>query len=239
MNELKLPELNDKEEIVTFLKDAPVRLAEVITGILASDVSQWKMSAGRIVQGALKGNLFTQFGRELNSYREKGEIKEDFLATDYSRMALYELLKIIDSDDVPDEVKYRAVKSIFISGIKKDANQEDELLSYEFLQTARELGSTEILILKANFDIANGNGKDEIVGIKDIYIREAWHRYIATQMGLGKLTSLVEKYEPNLVRLGLISVSTHSDQSGFRQTGYFRLTDTGYKFCQFMTQFLD
>ncbi|MFO0718925.1 MAG: hypothetical protein U0522_02775 [Candidatus Paceibacterota bacterium] len=100
MADIKLPQLNNKEEVLTFLKEAPVQLAEVVTGILGSESTEWKMSAGRIIQSALKGNLLTCLGNELKKYKDKGEIKDDFLATDATRMALNEILKMIDGNDI-------------------------------------------------------------------------------------------------------------------------------------------
>lgn len=243
MTTLKLPELNNKEEVLAFLKQAPIQLAEVVTGILGSESAEWKMSAGRIIQSALKGNLLTCLSNELKKYKDKGEIKDDFLATDANRMALNEILKMIDSEDIPDEVKFRAIKSIFITGINTDSTSEDEFLAYEFLRTAVGLSGTEILVLKANFAIANKKYLND-VGLlieknASPHSRQGWANIVSKQMGLHGFNTLVSKYEDNLEKLGLISPRNYDNRfsSEFIPTNKFRLSEMGYKFCEFMTKY--
>lgn len=243
MADIKLPQLNNKEEVLTFLKEAPVQLAEVVTGILGSESTEWKMSAGRIIQSALKGNLLTCLGNELKKYKDKGEIKDDFLATDATRMALNEILKMIDGNDIPDEIKFRSIKSIFISGINTDSTNEDEFLAYEFLRTAVGVSGTEVLILKANFAIANKQYVNDVGTLIEKnaspHSRQGWANIVSKQMGLQGFNTLVSKYEENLEKLGLISPRNYDNRfsSEFIPTNKFRLSEMGYKFCQFMTKY--
>ena len=234
-----VPELNNSKEVMEFLKESTLHLSEFITGVLVTEKTDWKLSAGHLVQAVIKGNLFTQLGREFEKYRSTGEIKEDIFATDHNRMTLYELLKSID-EDVPDEIRFKALKSIFIRSVKKDATAEDEELGYEFLKTARKLSSTEILILKANFEIANNSAKPGVsVGnlSGSFTSRDAWLINIAKQLGYEKYPTMIGKYEDNLIAQGLISQKTHADNSGFRPTDHFRLTNLGYDFCKFITEY--
>lgn len=243
MADIKLPQLNNKEEVLTFLKEAPVQLAEVVTGILGSESTEWKMSAGRIIQSALKGNLLTCLGNELKKYKDKGEIKDDFLATDTNRMAFNEILKMIDGNDIPDETKFKAVKSIFVYGVSQDSNPEDEFLSYEFLKTVTSLSGTEILILKANYEIANREYLSDVERMLTNNVaphsRQGWMNIVSTQMKLPGFNAFVGKYEENLERLGLISPKNYENQFSrdFIHTNRFRLTEMGYKFCKFMTEY--
>src|SRR3989344_2949868 len=97
-----LIDLEDEKSVMGFLRESTVKIAEVITGILVSNKNGWKLSAGKLVQAAIKGELFTQLGRELVKYRGDGKIKEDYFATHGGRASLLELLNFID-EDVPDE----------------------------------------------------------------------------------------------------------------------------------------
>jgi hypothetical protein len=217
-------------------------MAEAITGILASDQTSWKLSAGKLVQAAIKGKLLTQLGRELEGYRAAGKIKEDYFATHKNQASLYELLKFLD-EEVPDEELFAAVKSIFFSGIRNAAESYDEALAYEFLQTGKKLSGTEILILKANYEIAQGKLAGPVgtpVGhIPGIIDRQTWRVIITKQMGYGNLDSIVGKYEEHLEDLGLISRRHDIDRArnDFHPTQKFRLTEMGYKFCEFITNY--
>lgn len=224
-----------------FLQNSTVKIAEALTGILVSEKNDWKLSVGKLVQATLKSKLLNQLGQEIKEYTEKGKIKEDYFATHKEQATLYELLKFLD-ENVPDEELFKALKSIFFSGISSTAEVEDQMLSYEFLNTAKKLNGTEILILKANFEIVNGKIKD---GVSDEILknaqsnRDAWTNIIARQMGYGDLRSVVAKYELNLENLSLISprAAVTNYQIEFRPTKMYRLTDAGIKFCEFITRF--
>lgn len=234
-------DIKSKKGLIDFLKQPTIKIAEFLTSFLASDVNDYKLSGGHLVQAFLKGNLFTQLGREIKKYVEEGKIKEDYFATNLNQQTLSELLKFIDTE-VPDEERFKAIKSIFFTSVSKNSTKDDEILAYEFLQTAKKLSSTEILILKANFEIAQDKiseavSKEQIANGKSH--RNSWRRIIAQQMGFGSLDSIVIKYEENLESLGLISprnVEEHF-QGNFESTQKFRLTETGYKFCEFMTKY--
>jgi hypothetical protein len=144
--------------------------------------------------------------------------------------------------EVPDEERMKALKSIFFYGTRKDATEQDEILAYEFLQTAKRLSGTEILILKANFEISNGQISETVPrhalpNANDH--RSTWRKVIAKQMGYGDMDSVVTKYEHNLESLGLISPRLEMDrlQAQFEATQKLRLTEMGYKFCEFITNY--
>lgn len=237
----KVLKLEDEKSLMQFLREPTVKIAEAITGILASEKRDWKLSAGKLVQATIKGNLLTQLGKEIERYQEEGKIKEDYFATHKSRASLYELLKFLD-EKVPDEELFSAIKSIFFSGVSSNASEQDEVLAYEFLQTAKNLTGTEVLILRANIDLMHGKKSSSIteeqlkVARSD---RATWRRIIARQMGYGDMSSIVAKYEMNLELHGLISprADNPSFQSDFLPTQNLRLTEMGLKFCEFITNY--
>jgi len=213
-----------------FLQQPTVKIAEVLTGILASDVKDYKLSAGQIVQASIKGRLLTQLGKELQKYKNKGEIKEDYFENDKNRMSFYELLKFID-EDVPDEERFKAMKSIFLVSISKDAKEEDEELAYEIMQICKKLSSGDLIILKAIYDMVQENKHNNGQrGAKD------WLDIIAQQIG-HSIPLLVEMHEEKLMKLKLISERIYSDKSAFEKTKYFRLTELGYKLCEFISKY--
>lgn len=237
----KTLKLEDEKSLMQFLREPTVKIAEAITGILVSEKKDWKLSAGKLVQATIKGNLLTQLGREIEQYRKEGKIKEDYFATHKNRASLYELLKFLD-EKVPDEELFSAIKSIFFSGVSSSASEQDGVLAYEFLQTAKNLTGTEILILRANLELVHGRKPDSITEEQVKAARSnraAWRRIIARQMGYGDMSSIVAKYEMNLELHGLISprADNPSFQSEFLPTQSLRLTEMGLKFCEFITTY--
>lgn len=217
-------------------------MSEAITGFLASDTNDKKLATGHIIQSIFKGSLLTQFGRELNNFRKNGLIKEDYFATHKQQATLVEFLNFIDGEETPDEERFRAMKSIFFYSISKKASEDDEFWAYEFLQTAKKLSGTEILILKANFDLATGNISKSVpnahLGSAQSK-RSVWKRVIAAQMGYEERHAIVTKYEENLESLGLISPRGEDTRfhNEFEPTQKYRLTEVGYKFCEFITKY--
>lgn len=225
----KLINLGSEKSIMNFLQQPTVKITEALTGILASGKKDLVLSAGHIVQSLLKGKLFAQLGKELQEYKNKGEIKEDYFESDKNRMSFYELLKFID-EDVPDEERFEAMKSIFLKSISKDAKKEDEELAYEIMQICRELSSGDLIVLKAIYGIVQENKHTN-----DAFIT-SWFFTIAQHIG-HNIPSLVEVHEEKLMKLKLISDRIHSDKSGIEVTKYFRLTELGYKLCEFISEY--
>ena len=48
--------LGNVKSVMQFLKQPTLEIAEALTGILASDLKDWKLSAGKIIQSIVKGN---------------------------------------------------------------------------------------------------------------------------------------------------------------------------------------
>lgn len=226
----KLIEIDNEKSIMNFLQQPTVKMAEVLTGVLSSSMNDHKLSAGQLLQALIKGKLFTQLGRELQKYKNKGEIKEDYFESDKNRMSFYELLKFID-EEVPDEERFKAMKSIFLKSISKDAKEKDEEMAYEIMQICKRLSSGDLIILKAVYDMVQKNKHNN--GQRDV---KEWLNIIAQQIG-HSIPSLVEIHEERLMKLKLISDRIHSDKSGFERTEYFRLTELGYKLCEFISKY--
>ncbi len=237
----ELIKIDDKKGIMEFLQAPTVKIAEVLTGVLVSDKKDWKLSAGKLVQASLKGKLLTQIGRELKEYQKKGKIKEDYFATNKNQASLYELLKFVD-DEVPDEERFKAMKSIFFSSISKEATEEDEELAYLLMQVCKQLTSADVLILKAAYEIINGKKilEEGVIHTEDNAIK--WFEIIAKQIG-HNVPGLVEGREDKLTELKLITPRIKKPSSyvlpmtTFERNNDFRLTLLGKKLCEFITRY--
>jgi len=222
-------------DVLKFLQQPAIKIAEALTGILSSSRSDLILSAGRLVQASIKLRLFQQLGKELKEYREKGKIKDDFCATKYNQASLCELLKFID-EEVPDEERFKAMKSIFLTSVSKDASEDKEVLAYQMMQICRQLSGRDILVLKAIYDIASGGSSnlndDANLATKD---PKEWFSIVAHKIG-HKIPSLVEISEERLVNLKLISRRIHPDRSGIDSRN-FRLTQLGLKLCEFISRY--
>jgi hypothetical protein len=235
MKNRKLIKLDDAKSLMQFLKQSTVEIAETLTGVLASDLKDWKLSAGRIVQAVIKGNLLTQLGSELRKYQEEGKIKEDYLATDATRSSFKELLKYID-EEVPDEIRFKAMKSIFLSSVSQGATETEELLAYELMQLCRQLSSGEIVLLKAIYDISKNRLAPGVSNVIAEHGASYWLKNVAKQIGHNDV-DLVELHEDKLMKLHLITGRMYNDRSGVNPSNTNRLTSLGIKLCEFITRY--
>lgn len=112
----ELINFDDPKNIVEFLQQPAIKLGEFITGILVSDTKDWKLSAGHLVQASIKWKLFSQLGKEIKGYIEKGKIKEDFLDIEQNKQSLSNLLKFIDESS-PSEDRFNAIKTLFFKSV--------------------------------------------------------------------------------------------------------------------------
>lgn len=228
---------DNAKSVMQFLKQPTIKIAEALTGILVSDLKDWKLSAGKIVQAVIKGNLLNQLGREIERYQKEGKIKEDYLDSDINRASFKELLKFID-EEAPDEIRFRAMKSIFLVSV----GNGDGALAHELLQICKQLSSMEIMILSANHNVVKGTAKPTASGITSSAIQiKYWTQIIAEQIG-HNLSEIVLLYEDHLIALKLISdrhypIDRTRVTEKFDATPYFRLTPLGYKLCEFITKY--
>jgi hypothetical protein len=222
-------------KVTEILQQSIVGITEFATGLLLSDNKDLILSSSKILQSGIKLNLLNQLGKEIEEYRAKGSINDDWLEAESHRASLVEFLRFIDNE-TPDEKRFNAVKSVFLWTISKE-NEVEPALNYELIQIATKLNSGDIIVLKSTFTIANDPKYQEGKGLGSGFsVASSWFSIIAEHIG-HNIPSLVEHHEDNLMKLKLISNRTHSDLSGFRSTKYFRLTTLGYKLCEYITKY--
>lgn len=221
-----------------FFESLVSQTSELATPEILNNPNTIAIKYGLKVTSDLLIKLFTNFKKE----HARGSVISINDFSQKQHASFQELLKIL-SEQIIDDDKFKALQSIFFKGISKDSTEKDQVLALEFLSTLQKISVTEILILKANFEIANKEIKSEVTKAQldhGIEHRDSWYRAVSTQMGYGhEMFSLVSKYEENLENQGFISKRIEMDrlQSQFPPTKNFRLTDMGYKFCEFITNY--
>jgi len=234
----ELIKIDDPKSMVEFLQQPATKLAEFITGMLISESKDYKLSAGHLIQASIKWKLFSQLGREIKTYIEKGKIKEDFLEKDQNKQSLSDLLKFID-DTSPSEDRFIAMKKLFLKSVSEESSEEEKILSHQFMQICKQLESTDLLIMRAAFEINKGvlRNKLKLENVDRGNLRSAreWLINISKQVWHG-ISSLIEVNEDKLITLKLISPRTLSDRSGILNSSNYRLTDLGCKLCEYLSE---
>ncbi|MEK7552878.1 MAG: hypothetical protein AAB505_02105 [Patescibacteria group bacterium] len=215
-----------------FLKQPTIKIAEFITGLLAVGREEMILTGGRLVQGAIKGRLMIQLGREIKNLLGRGQIKEDYAETKFGFKSLEEILSFIDSE-APDEDRFNAAKAMFFALNSIDVKTSgEEMLRYHLFKITLGLTSTQIIILKISYDWVRNNETP-------ISSASEWVRKMSESLGHG-IGDLVRIDESVLVNNHLISKRIHPDDS---DSGVYsknaRLTDLGMSFCGNLSKYSD
>ena len=222
----------DIDALEKFLSQPKKVIAEDIvsglTGVFASGSSGIVLAASRIVQGALKGRMMAQAGKEIREFIEKGKLKEDYAETKYGFQSLAELLNFIDSE-APDEDRFEAVKAMFFVLNSVDTKQSNEMLSYQLFKLSMKLSSSQLFLLKLSYVYYKENGAFSNSSHNE------WVKIMAEKAG-HQIYTLVIQDEKSLMDNGLLSERKFPDESGIHAANA-RLTDLGIKFCEYLVQY--
>lgn len=216
------------------LKNTLRFLTETLTGVAASDKKDFALSIGYLFQRLRGGNFLKKFIEELDRYRKKGKIKDDYFKSEQHQACLQEMLDFLDKDS-PDEIRFSTMKKVFLVAATEEISNRDSILPQQYMWICRGLSSGEILVLGATHrQCKNQYNQNETL------ITE-WLAAIKNESGLNH-TSLVEIHEQNLITKKLImprikpahisQVETHAYLGD-----YFRITDLGNAICQFIEQY--
>src|ERR1019366_180215 len=155
------------EVIADFLEQPLGFIAELVTGMLAQGPKQLAVFGGKIAQAVLKGHLFEEFAREVEGFRKKGKIDENFGDTKYGYQSWVELLTIIDNE-CPDPDRMEALKAMFFSVNSVSAADGERVLAYQLFQLAKQLTSGHLLLLKACYQLAKDRTLEELAVKKNV-----------------------------------------------------------------------
>jgi len=209
------------DAISEFLDQPAVYIAETITGALAEGMKGVGLSAGRLVQGALKLQLLKQFAREINYLREKGRIKEDYAKEKYGFQTWVELLEVIDSEG-PDQDRLKAIKAMFLAVNRVNATDGEKIADYQLFQIAKKLTSGQLLILKAAYQLhLESRFNPGIVNIRE------WFQKVAQKLGY-PIPSLIQYDDKALIDHSLINPVVGEGTEVMNA----RLTDLALRLCR-------
>jgi hypothetical protein len=215
-----------------FFDQPAVSIAETVTGALAEGMKGVTASAGRLVQGALKYQLLTQFAREIKYFQEKGRIKEDYAKDKYGFQTWVELLSNIDSDS-PDEERLKAMKAMFFSANAINATDGDKVGRYQLFRLAKRLTSGQLLILRAAYEL----NKQQAFPRGSMNVDQWLHR-VASYLGHG-LISLIDYDDQALVDYRLLNLRSNAGPGSGTDGTNARLTDLGLRLCEIIESYED
>jgi hypothetical protein len=208
-------------------------LTEAVTGIASSDNKDLALSIGYILQRVRGGHFLQQLSEEFKKYRDIGRIKQDYASTEQGMTCLQQILDCVDKDS-PDQTRFNAMKDLFLGAAFEKLSTRDDILPAQLMRICRALSSAELLLLLANYRLANQDiWKQQAGSAFSGGITRNWVVECRTESGL-RFEELVLEAEATLQEKRLLGVSQHGDRSGFVYTNHYRLTDLGYKLCEFI-----
>jgi hypothetical protein len=206
-------------------------LVEGLTGIAASSKKEWILSISHMFQKMRGGQFLSQFLKEWKKYKQKGKVKDDYQFSEQHKACLQELLDFLDKDS-PDEVRFKILKQIFLVAASEEVSDRDSFLPLQFMKIARSLTDGEIILLTAIWQIAKERNGD----YEQHYGAQRWLQEVTDASGM-KHQELIEIHEQSLMNKRLVTHRQLSDSSGVKVKPFFRLTNLGYEFCEFIEKY--
>lgn len=219
------------EVIADFLEQPLGFIAEFVTGMLADGPKQLAVHGGKIAQAAFKGQMFAQVAREVQGLRNKGAIDDNFGDTKYGYQSWMELFTVIDNE-CPDPDRLEALKAMFFSVNSVKATDTEKILAYQLFQIAKELTSSQLLLLRACYELGKLGAVQEVASMKRGSLgvtRSDWIELVKKQLGHG-VRALIDRDEEALQKLHLLMQEPNPSMSISVADG--RLTDLGAQFCR-------
>lgn len=236
MGDSAIVKFKDGKSVQDFFKNTISDMVACAAGLLTIDKNDYILVAGRLIQAGIKSNMLKQLGKEIKDLTDKGKIKTKWFKSEYCRMSFLELLNFIDSE-VPDEERLKAMKALFFVSAEISSSEQQMRLSYELCLICIKLNSGDILILNSAYKLYS----DQSLAVK-YNINKGDHGVSGWLSGMSRVVghnipSLIENHEDNLMKLKLITRRTYNDLSGFEPTPYYRMTELGYRLCDFVLKF--
>ena len=158
-----------------FLEHPTTAALETITGAFAGGGKGLFVSAGRIAQGLVKGQIYDVLADEIRRLREAGKLPDNLGETKRGLYTWAELCAIIDSE-CPDADRMEALKAAFYNVNKVSQEDDAQIFTYQLWQIAKKLESADVILLKA---VHEKNA--QLSGLVDLQ----WANQTAAVSGLG------------------------------------------------------
>jgi hypothetical protein len=203
----------------------------VFTEMIAQGLSGNVRAASRILQAFIQGRGAQQVEKELKKMREKGTLSKpkDPKVADL----IWEMWRFID-EDVPDEDRVEAMKNLFKRGVSIEADEKERAEIYQLMKICRQLGSMEIMVLKACDELRSVTPKtnEERHAAWPNYVGE-WAAKIHEKLAFGEF-EMILLAEENLMRLKLITPRGGNDSDRITSQSTLRLTNLGIRLCRYI-----
>lgn len=165
--------------------------------------------------------------KEWKSACDEHRVKAEYLETEEGQVSLQELFDYLDKD-LPNEEKFKVMKSIFFHGAEVYKTGKKVSNSSYFIRLCRKLDPEELLILSVCYKaFLDGRGRNNIAA-------DQWAGLVAEYSDGLVPKGLIEFYEQPMIDHRLIGARTHSDKSGIAYSEHFRLTALGIQLSEFI-----
>jgi hypothetical protein len=222
----------DPRSLAELLQQPTVKLAEVLTGVMAVGKQGLGVSLGRVASAALQGKMMRQVYDEVQNLIKQGKLDQDYASSKYGFRSLADLINFIEQD-TPDEDQFNAVKTFFFAVGAVNADEKQKAYFLYLLRQVKQLSSSQLMILSISYDIHKKG--DSLVKMLNGRSHGDWLKLIAERMGHHS-TALVEMEEDGLISMRLLSKRTERDQSGITDQNA-RLTDLGLSICEVIDKY--
>ena len=202
-------------------------IAAGLSGVASSDRRDVILAVGRVFQTVRALGFLEALRSEWKEFQEKGRIKPDYLKSEQHKACLQELLDCLDKDS-PDQVRFDAIKTIFLTAAIERLSARDSFLPQQYMQTCRTLSSGEVLVLRTIYEAVLKDDWDR--GERRV---EYWMKEIADRSGL-KHPELVLEHEQRLMDKRLLLPRQFVDNNEVILMDHWRLTNFGWELCRFM-----
>ncbi len=225
--ELKPTESSKSDLISRTLGD----LGKVIAGIGAEIKEKGVIQkAGQIVQRVRAHGLLQGLSHELDILLKAGEIKPEYFDTSQYMNCLQEILQFLD-DDIPDEVRFKALKSIFFVAASEGKSTGNDVLPHQYMRLCKTMSSGAVLVMLTEYKMVNrdrpeGSFPRSVVAV-------GWRGNIANEAGLGH-AEMVGLFEVELIKRNILTALGPTDIKRATITEHGRLTDLGWGLCGFI-----
>ena len=200
-----------------------------LAGVASSDRKELVLAVSHILQRTRSYGFLGALMREWKEFRDKGLIDPDYTESEQHKACLNELLDFLDKDS-PDQVRFDAIKGIFLTAATERLSPRDSFLPQQYMQTCRSLSSGEVVVLKTIYEAVQ----------QDVWNHEEkgagkWLRAVAERSGLQHV-ELVEVHERRLIEKNVLTPRMYGDESGIMSNYHGRLTDFGWELCRFIVR---
>ena len=138
----------DTEDVLATTMES---IAAGLPRVASSDRKELVLAVGRIFQRIRAHGFIEALIREWKEFQKRGQIKPDYTKSEQHKACLQELLDCLDKVS-PDQVRFDAIKSIFLTAASERLSSRDSFLPQQYMQTCRTLSSGEVVVLKTIYE---------------------------------------------------------------------------------------